>query len=301
MEAFILSKGQAFKDLVANFFRLSPKEIEGQDNSSVVYYRSWILKRVYGIFEFSGVPSDWDMDYVLSSLFLSGGFCICDTKMGVLPLLSGLSGINVFNHPTTCVIANPVLGNFEKTIDKDCVYIKLQYNYYGIEPLIRRYSYLLASCDSALSVNLMNSKAAFIVETPNKQRAATMEKLFDKISEGSAAVFTKTMNEDESRITTIPVKQNFVSDLIVQTKRAIVNEFLTEIGIENYNMGKTARLNSEEVHGNDAEVVCAVQHWLDCISDGFNRANKMFGLNLSVRRREFVKFSDSFEGGDVSV
>lgn len=69
------------------------------------------------------------MDYLLENIFINGMVCVCDTELGVLPLQCGVTGINVFNHPTECQIANPILGSFTKKIDEDCVLVKLQYDF----------------------------------------------------------------------------------------------------------------------------------------------------------------------------
>ena len=96
-----------FSDLVRNFFARKPKDVDGIANTSAMYYREWMLKKIYGRFEWGGIPDSWDMDYLLGALFIDGMFCVTDTAMGVLPLQCGVTGINVFNRPTTVYIANP--------------------------------------------------------------------------------------------------------------------------------------------------------------------------------------------------
>lgn len=275
-----------WKDLYKAWLSESPKNVKGTINESAAYYRSWALKKIYGRFEFEGFNKSWDMDYMLDAIFIDGGVCFTDTDMGLLPLKAGLSGINVFNHPTTCIIANAILGSFERTIDTDCIYVKLQYNYMGVLEMITRYATLLAECDSALSVNLMNSKVAFIAEVKDNKQAATMKKMYDMISQGEPAVFYNNSDGDSS-YSLMNVKQNYVADLIMSTKRSIINEFLTEIGIGNYNMGKTSRLNVEEVHGNDEEIENAIDHWLVNLTEGFDAVNRMFGTNLSIRKKVY--------------
>ena len=152
----------AFDDLRRAFFAERPRDVDGIRNRSALYYRRWMLRKVFAIFELSGAPEAWDLDYFWTHLFIDGGVCITDTDMGVLALQTGWSGINVYNHPTECVIANPVLGSFRRTIGKDCVLLHLQYDYNGIGYLLDRYSYLLSACDEAISVNLMNSKVAAV-------------------------------------------------------------------------------------------------------------------------------------------
>lgn len=273
-------------DLLREFFAKKPADVDGVLNTSAYYYRIYLLKKIFGRFGFSGIPEGWDADYMLETLFMNGFLCVTDTEAGVLPLKCGLSGINVFEKPTTAIIANPVLGNFERTIDVNCVILQLQPNYEGVYPLINRYATMLAMCDSSIAVNLMNTKAAFVFGAASKAQAETFKQLFDKISCGEPAVFMKDgINEENFFV--MPAKQNFIADDVQILKRKIINEFLTEIGINNSNLDKRERLTDDEVNANDQEVVANIQCWIDNISIGIAKINQMFGLNLHFIVRDF--------------
>ena len=273
-------------DLVRDFFARRPSDVDGVMNTSAYYYRLYLLKKLFGRFKIENIPEGWDEDYMLETLFMSGYFVVCDTEAGVLPLRCGLTGINVFEKPTTAVIANPVLGNFERTIDVDCVVCQLQPNFEGVYPLINRYATMLAMCDSSISVNLMNTKAAFVFGASNKSQAETLKKMFDKISCGEPAVFMKDGLSEENFFA-IPAKQNYIANDVQILKRQIIAEFLTEIGINNTNMDKRERLTDDEVNANDQEVIANIQCWIDNITIGIAKINQMFELNLRFVVRDF--------------
>lgn len=277
-----------FQDLLNQFFARKPKDVDGVANTSNLYYREFLLKKILSRFEFTGLPEFWEKDYFLEVLFLDGKICILDTTLGVIPLKCGLTGIGVFEQPTRTIIANPVLGNMERTIDVDCAVIRLQYNYAGVGWIINRYATLLAMCDSSVAVNLMNTKAAYVFKADSKAQAATIQKMYDDITMGKPAVFVGengALNNDN--MFSMPAKQNFIADDIQLLKRKIINEFLTEIGINNTNLDKRERLTDDEVNANNDEVIANIQHWYDNIKDGIERANKLFGLNLDVKVRKF--------------
>ncbi len=273
-------------DLVRDFFARRPADVDGVMNTSAYYYRLYLLKKLFGRFAIENVPDGWDIDYMLEVLFMNGYFCVTDTEAGVLPLKCGLSGINVFEKPTTAIIANPVLGNFERIIDVNCVICQLQPNYEGVYPLINRYATLLAMCDSSISVNLMNTKAAFIFGVSNKAQAETLKQMFDKISCGEPAVFMKD-GLNEENFFAIPAKQNYIANDVQILKRQIIAEFLTEIGINNTNIDKRERLTDDEVNANDQEVIANIQCWIDNINIGIAKINRMFNLNLRFVVRDF--------------
>lgn len=278
-----------YEDLLREFFARKPKEVDGVANASSFYYREWMLKKIFGRFKINGIPEQWDLDYMLSALFVDGKFCITDTAMGVLPLECGVTGINVFNHPTEVLIANPVLGSLRRTIDVDCALVKLQYNYTGVNRMIARYATLLSMCDSAIAVNLINSKVAFIGLATSKSQAATMQKMYDEISMGKPAVFVKGDQINGETFFFNHVRENFIADDVQILKRKLVNEFLTEIGINNANLDKRERLNSEEVLANNEEVYGNVEHWLTNIREGFKKANELYDLDLSIELKDFTK------------
>lgn len=301
MEVYTLSRKNdaAFHDLISSYFSISPRDVEGLNNTSVIYYRDKLIRQLFGLYEISGAPDGWDMDYLKSRIFLDGKCCITDTKLGVLPLRCGVSGINVFDHPTTCVIANPVLGSLEKTIEKDCALVHLNFNYFGVWPIINRYSTLLSLCDSALSVNLINSKTAYVFGAETKAEAESFKLMSDQISTGKPSVFVsqslaKKLND---RLVFNNVKESFVALDIQSAKTRLKNEFLVDVGINNANTEKRERLNAEEVRSNWQEVESGAQHWLDNVNAGFAVANKLYGLELKMKQREWNIPDSDREGG----
>lgn len=270
-------------------FSIRPEEVEGLNNTSVVYYTQECIKKLFGVYAIENVPDGWDVDYMKERIFLDGMLCITDTAAGVLPLQTGVSGLNVFNHPTTCVIANPVLGSFERTIDKDCALVKLQFNYGNVWPIINRYAALLASCDSAIAVNLINTKATAIFGAETKSEAESYKKMYDQMTQGKPAVFigeniAKRLSE---RLLFNRVKESYIAADVEDLKQRIMDDFLSDIGINNANTDKRERLNTYEVVSNTQEVRSGAEHWLQNVNDGFKRANELYGLDLRMIRHEW--------------
>lgn len=277
-----------FNDLIRNFFARKPKDVDGVANTSAAYYRQWLLKKILARFEFV-IPSEWDLDYFLDVLFMEGHITITDSAMGIVALRSGLTGIGIYNQPTKAIIANPVLGNFERTIDVDCAVIKLQFDYQGVGWMINRYSTLLAMCDSGIAVNLMNTKAAYVFGATSKAQAESYKKMYDDITQGKPAVFVNGDSINKENMFTMPAKENFISDDIQLLKRKIINEFLTDIGINNTNLDKRERLTDDEVNANNEEVRFNIMHWYDNIQDGIRRANRLFPeIELSCTIRDYT-------------
>lgn len=283
----------AYDDLKRQFFAERPRDVDGIANQSTWYHSRKLLRQLFGRFEFS-LPKEWPLDYFMSNLFIGGEICITDTAAGVIPLRCGHSGINMYNEPTECIIANPVLGEMRRTIGEDCALIRINPDYSGVMDIINRYAALLAMCDSSMAVTLMNAKVAFIGMATSKTQANTMKKMYDKLSMGEPAVFVNADAVNKENFWFNNVKQNFVGEEIQRVKRMIQNDFLTDIGLNNANLDKRERLIQSEVDANNEEIQNNVQLWLDNIREGFRVANDLYGLDLKVELRVWKdEFSES--------
>ena len=285
-------------DMLRDYFTTNPKKVDPA-STTFFYYVDTLFRKAQSIYKIEGMPETWDYDYFLSILLSQGFITVTNTPLGVLPLRCGISGINVFNHPTKVIIANPVIGNLERTIDEDCTLIKLQYNYRPIMDIIYKYATMLAECDGSIAVNLMNSKVCFIGFCNSKAQSETMKAMYSEISKGVPAVYVKADQVTPEQIYYNHVKENFVAGEIQILKRKIMSEFLTEIGVNNANTDKKERLTDNEVEANDGEIQLNAGYWLDNIREGLEKTNKMFDLNLSIKLKNTMNTEGNIENVDI--
>lgn len=277
--------------VIDEFLPPKPKKIDYVMNLSAHYYQRQLLNKIIGRYNITGMPKDWDRDYFYETYFIKGYICVTDTPVGVVPLECGYRGYNIFNRPVTCQITNAYLasighGNIERTIGVDCVLMRLNPWYIGFSDIIDRYAYLLASCDSAISVNLMNSKVTTVFKANNEKQSKELKMLYDEITMGKPAVFTDALGDgigsSRSSVEFMPAKQNYISDLILETKRNIMNQFLTEIGVNNANVDKKERLVKDEVNSNNMDLEVSTREVEINIREGLEAVNMMFGYDLKL-------------------
>lgn len=268
-----------------------PKKVEGLNNLSYLYYRQVLLTKLYSVIRPINFPQEWDVDYFYNALFNQGYICVTDTKSGVLPLECGIGGINVFNKPTTCFIANPILGSFNRTINDDCVLVYF-WNIFGqysnVNSIITRYASILASIDGSINVTIMNSRVAHVFEVESEGQKRTLEKIYDDVSNGKPVIVTKKgqnnmFDKDGLRRDFLNVKNTFIGNELVDLKNSIMNEFLTEIGIKNANTDKRERLNGDEVNANNQETKALVTVWIDTLNKCCELVNEMFNLDIGFK------------------
>ena len=307
MEVFILSnkddvtKPQYWESLMKAMqeaFGQKPNKVEGQLTARTEYYKWVLLNKIKGEVDIE-CPDDWDVDYILDTLFIEGKICITDTSAGVLPLQCGVFGLNCFQRPTSINIANPVLGSFTRTIGVDGVLMYLFDNrtFRSFAPVIDIFAQRLANCDSSIDVNLINTKVAYVFDCVDKKQADEAKLIYDKITSGEPAVFyhsTSGMNiSDKMQFFKNDVKNTYIADMVQAEKRAIYNEFLTQIGINNAAEEKRERLLVDEVNSNNDELMINMSYCYKNIKKGVEQVNKMYpDVKFSIKLPYFDRLEE---------
>jgi len=275
----IINKAKDYWDALKEAFGIKPTDVNGQATARTGYYWWILLRKAKSLFKIE-CPDNWDKDYILDNLLLKGKFCITDTSVGVVPLECQPYGINIFERSTNVNIGNPILGTLNRQIGTDCeiVYLNDDKIFAGITFILSIYSEQLAQCDAAIDVNLMNSKTAMVFGATNKAEADSLKLMYTKISQGEPAVFMR--NSDLTGADTLffanKAKENYIADLIHIEKRRIMEEFLTEFGVNNANTDKRERLNADEVNSNNEELLVNTAYWVENLDKCCEKVNKMF-------------------------
>lgn len=292
-------------------FGRKPTEVSGIENVSSAYYFNYLLRLVKGIFEIKA-PDYWDTDFLLDTLLLDGVFGIFENNTEPLALNCQPYGVNVYYKPTSFNIANPVLGNFTKTIgvDGELIYLEedpsINGSFKTIRPLLNKYSYQLAACDRCIDQSLMNSGVTAIFSASSKKAAESFKAMYDDIAQGKPATYVDEelgLAASNSRnLQYTPAKDNFVCDKVQIEKRAIIEEFLTAIGINNANTSKRERLNSDEVNSNNDECYVATAVWRRNLEETTAKARKLFpSLNFTLAIKDLSIVDNSPAKADTST
>lgn len=293
--------------------RQEPMTVHALNNESTRYYEQRLMLKLFSIFEFTNVPKHWDVDYMMYHLFMNGYFGIVNTytnKYGTVPQKGTVAGMNIYDKPTEFLYANHIInGRRHIGIDCEIVYLNwYQHTFIGVYPLIKRYAQMLAQCDMNINTTLINSRVAHWFEVDTKSQASQVRAAYDKVTKGFPFVVTldgDTVNSKKQHAYFNDVKRTYIANEVLITKRTLVNEFLTEIGISNANTDKKERLNEAEVTANKGEVLSNVCVWKFNISEGFKRVNRTFGTNIGVQfNKEVIEDRETLydidSGGDYT-
>lgn len=284
--------------------RRNPSTVHASDTGLAWYFKRYLLQKAMSVFEWK-LPEHWDRDFFLYTLYCWGNVAVLNTtKFGAIPQAATLSGYNVFYRPTKATITNPVLRGLKTLdIDKQCTIIKLQPDYGGILDIVEYYADMLALCSEGASINVMNSKLAYVFTADNKTIAESFKKMFDTVASGQpAVVIDKNMLNDDGTPAwstfTQNLRENYIAGDILQDMKKWEQEFDTRIGIPNANTDKRERLITDEVNANNFETKSLCELWLDTLKIGIEKTNAMFDLDISVDWREGLKQSITEEVQD---
>ena len=269
--------------------KIKPSTVHSQENATAWYFRRYLIQKIISVYEFKGIPETWSKDYFLYTLFCFGFVAIVETdKFGVIPQHCSLFGYDVFYRPTNVNIANPLLrGNLTPRIGTECALLRMQPDYGSCWDIVSYYADLLALSTEALAVNLVNSKLAYVFACEDKTVAESFKKMYDQMNQGNPAVFAdkKLFMEDGSPAWETfqnNLKQNYIAKDILEDMTKIDARFCTEVGIPNVNMAKESGVTDNEVEANNVDTKTKSSLWLETIRDGLDKANELFGLNMSV-------------------
>lgn len=292
-----------------------PKDVNGLFNTRTLFYKEQLGIIVRGLFEIE-CPDDWDRDYMLDLLLFEGHFVITDSIAGVLPFRNTFRGVNYMNMPTGVLIAVPTMPEMQRVLNKDCVLIYLKrnrdgYGFYTFNSMLDIFAERLASADACIDVNLMNSRVAYIVEAETKAQAETLKEAYARVTDGEPLVVlrkgasgTASLTANGMNVFFNSVKQNYIADVVQDSKRSIMNEFLTMLGINNANTDKKERLIVGEVDSNNDELACNTAHFENILKQQVEWVKKIFpGLKFDIKfkfnalNEEMERMKDAITSG----
>lgn len=267
---------------------VNPSTVHYIDNGTAKFYTRYFLQKAMSVFKWE-LPELWDKDYFLYTLYTWGFIAILKTdRFGVIPQQCTLTGYNVFYAPKRITVTNPIMPQtIERDIDKDCVLLKLTPDYAGILDLIYFYASKMALASSAVNVNLLNSKLAYLFTAKNKSVAESFKKMYDQIASGEpASIIDRNLLDPDGNKTwdffSQNLHENYIASDILADMRKIEQQFDTDIGIPNANTDKRERLITDEVNANNVETATRCELWLEELKKGCEKVKTMFDVDISV-------------------
>lgn len=262
------------------------------------YWR--LLDMVVSLFRWEGLPDTVDRDYLEKVLAGTGYIVWTRDDGGVLRAIRGsAAGFDCYNYPTWTEIANPVLKTFKRTFGLDAVLMRNNKFRMPTIPTIREYAYSIAQIDANIKINLDTLKTSAVFHVETEPQGRQVKALYEKILGGEPAVITDSgtfswTGEGKAELFNPSVPYQ-VTQLLAD-RRTIINDFLTQFGVNNIALEKRERLITGEISGNDQELEIFRDYWLAPRVEAAKKVNAMFGTSISVSLSGAGDGENSVEG-----
>lgn len=246
--------------------------------------------------EWSGLPEGIEPRHIERLLFNPGFACFFrDPKMDFMVLQCNPDGhLNVNGDP----LGYRAFGiNYQRHLNADdCVIIRNNLLAIPTEPFIMHYVNKITEAERTMDVNIKACKTPVIFACDDKD-ALTFKRIFQQVDGNVPAIFAdRGLNLDSIQAFLTGVK--FMGNELMDYKRSVESDLLTFIGQDNTPVDKKERLITDEAEANNQLIASFADLQLEARQKACEEINAMFGLNVSVRRREPVeKPVDNVNGG----
>lgn len=277
------------QDMLFNNAKPAHTAIHSADTYTSQFFQRYLWQDLIGVLKWN-IPETWSYDFFTYCLYMYGYVAIINTdKFGVIPVMCGLQGYNVFYEPTHAVISHPLLrGIITPRIGSQCTIIRVNADWCGMWDLITYYADLMTICVESAGMNLLNSRLSYLLWAENKNQAATLKMVFQDIVSGSPAVcvdkqlFNSALQGKIVEPFDANAGRNFITDKLLECLHNIENMFLTQIGIPNSNDQKKERMLTDEVNSNNVSTAMGTLTRLERMQKCALDTRKMFGIECSV-------------------
>ena len=269
---------------------------------SYYYYKLMLIARA--LFEWESLPNNMDEIWIEKYLFTSGK-CIFfnDPTMGYM--VAGLAqqgSINCYGDPTTVYpVAENYVYNGPKLINGENCYVIRNNDLMLPEfPIVRHYAFKLCNIDRAIDVNIEAQKTPIIVRCSDKQRVS-LKNAINQRRDNEPVIWTTDQANLADMVDTLEISAPPVFKDLQTQKHMILNEVFTDFGINNANMDKRERMVANEVEANNEQVKASEDVLLKAREEACKNINRIFGLNISVKRRELDEIPEYKEINEEKI
>lgn len=235
-------------------------------------------------YEWDGLPDEIKERHIEKVLFEHGkAIFFKDPSMSYMTLTVHDNGqLNVYGEPLSYTATG---FNYIKKYDADdCVIIENNPLRLCTKDFLLFYVNKLTEAERTMDVNVKANKTPVIFGVDDKD-VLTFKRLFQQVDGNTPAIFAdKGINLDNIQAYKTDVK--FLCNDLMDYKKSVENELLTFLGFDNLAVDKKERVNLSEANSNNEITKSFADLQLESRKLACEAINKMYGLNISVKRRE---------------
>lgn len=259
---------------------------------SLEYWERSFFQRMQHVFQFDGLPENWDKDAFLYGLFRLGFLAVFESRRyGVVFQPASPAGLGLFYQPTGLTVSSPYFS-FSRplTIGEETEPIKLTPDYRGIWDLISKYAREMQLLDIACRSSSINARFAYVLAATDDNGKKSMDYLMEKIANGDPSVVydVRLRTNKQTGEQSVPweqfdrdLKKNFILPELQDCQRTVITNFYREIGVR-IAPDKKERISIPENESYDAETFNRRTVWKSTLDESIRRVNAMFGTGITI-------------------
>lgn len=282
---------------------IEPTNVRGFTNLKNMYHANYLMHKIFACFDLDLKENitHWPKNFFRFNTFIIGRmaafkikgnnwiiapFTVLHKDIYYNPKIIKIALLNYGWYEGEVTLENEFLIK-EFKVGEDAVIFKAFDNYQGFADLIFNTSTTLANLDKAINTAIMNNNCNFVGYASSESEANEIKAAVQKGSDGEPVVIVhKDLLPEEGKnyllgtfASSFPAQ---MLDKLYAARRTLLNNFLTEIGINNANVDKKERLNSMEVNSNSEEVAANVTLVYDNLKQAFEEFNSLTGIGISI-------------------
>lgn len=306
------------------FLYIRPRDTIKAKSLSQSFYMTTMLNRLQQIFEWKGLPDTIPQKFLENYLLTTGNACITLVPPGrnedgtirndaSLYAFSGAFGgyRDAYYFPRSFYVNNPYLNfNEELEIDSDCIIIANDSYYYGLYPMLCRYSQILSELDiTALNISVL-LRAPFGLTARDDTERKSAEQFLKRLEQGELAILAENLVfEGVNSLNLLSQSSNGISQSLIELRQYYYGSLFNEIGINaNFNL-KRESINSTETDLNRDALFPLIDDMLRQRQIACDAINAKYGTNISVdlnsawkdEQREQDAILDNLESDETDV
>ena len=259
------------------------------------HYFNFILKDIFRIFIFDGLPETINERFFKYTLFLYGKVTFFKDKDNdkLLALNGAPSGQqDIYYVPEEMIVSNPRLlkpYNLKRGVDCEVVYcsdidVYNQFEFGGLYTLVAKTATMLADGDLSISVAQKNKRLINVLAAEDQNTKNSIDVVIKKQYSGEPyAVVMKSLIDNVQSVPIVEKGTNQDLMQLIEAQQYILSHFYESLGLQTHDQMKKERLITAEVNDNDNIAKLNIDDILASIQEGLDRVNAMFGTNISVK------------------
>ena len=257
------------------------------------HYFNFILKDIFRIFIFDGLPENINERFFKYTLFLYGKVTFFRDGDTLLALNGAPSGQpDIYYVPEEMIVSNPRLlksYNLKRGVDCEVVYCSDidmydQFELGGLYTLVAKTATMLADGALSISVAQKNKRLINVLAAEDQNTKNSIDVVIKKQYDGEPyAVVMKSLIDNVQSVPIVEKGTNQDLMQLIEAQQYILSHFYESLGLQTHDQMKKERLITAEVNDNDNIAKLNIDDILASIQEGLDRVNAMFGTNISVK------------------